>query len=557
MNNDHRAILRRIAGWKVQARHLLLRTIAVLSVAAGGALVVTPVRAEHDKPTAHHHHDRHRSPALVRVQEGWLRGISDEEHRAEFGPDAPGGAPVDEFLGVPFAEAPTGERRFAPPARLRSWRGVREAKTLSVFCAQQGLESQEDCLQLNIYRPRVVDRDLPVLFDVPGGAFMVGGGEGFRGRKLASEQRVIVVSINYRLNAFGFLRLPGAEKDPELPQGNQGLRDQQAALNWVRRNIRHFGGDPNRITLSGQSAGATSVCAHLASPPVRDKFAAAASFSGPCTATEPEVMEERSAAVVEAVGCADAASVLACLRGKTQEELLNGLGWFQAELIRDPELLPVLPQDAIHTGEVARVPMMLGLTSDEVRIFLTGDYPLAAEDYSTRLEAEFPGLGAEVAAEYPATSFEEPFYGLSQAISDVFGNCTARSEAAALAQWMPLFFYEFSDPAAPAPVWMPVPEGMSMGPTHSSDGPYIFDRENMVQPDAAPFTAQQRRLGRQMRRALAALMRRGTPSPRFGPYWPEYNSATDLTMLLEPGGIHVIDDHFERHHCGFWEGVGF
>lgn len=490
---------------------------------------------------------------LVRVAEGWLRGLSDEAFPQTDGAEGAAKQPVDAFLGVPYAAPPVGELRFAPPQALPRWQGIRDATTVSTDCAQAGgTQSTEDCLQLNIYVPRHAGANLPVLFFLPGGGFMVGGASGFVGRELASQERVIVVTVNYRLNAFGFLRLPGAAEDSSLPQGNQGLLDQQAALTWVQRNIARFGGDPTRITMAGSSSGATSTCAHLASPNVQDSIFAGFIWSGACSANAPEEMESRSADLLINAGCAEEADVLGCLRSKSTEELIGALGAFQADIISGTPELPLHPMDAVAAGSFANAPLMVTETSDEARIFFTDLFPLPEDAYVSLLDAFVPGRGAAIASEYPASEFEDPFYGFTQMLSDMAGNCLVRGEVAELSEVTTVFFGEFADPNAPAPAWAPQPEGLVLGPTHTADTPYYFDRAGTVRPDAAPFDDEQEHLRWEMRRALGALMRKGNPSPRHGTAWPAYSPETDLAMLLEPGSVHVISDHATRHHCDFW-----
>lgn len=504
---------------------------------------------------------------LVRVEQGWLRGVSDEERRAAADESSeqnqPGRYRVDEFLGIPFAAPPIGDLRFRPPRAAPSWRGVREAREISVLCAQGNAESTEDCLYLNVFRPRGVRGKLPVLFYIHGGSFMVGSASEYRGRKLASDMPAVVVTTNYRLNVFGFLTLPpeqpsahDEEAEPGSPgaglSGNYGLLDQRAALRWVQRNIERFGGDPSRVTISGHSAGASSVCAHLTSPSARGLFSGAIIQSGPCSSAPRGVTDPQGLELAARLGCTDPASAADCLRALPAAELLEGLGDFAANVTIDPELLPLGPREAITAGALAPVPVIIGGTRDEARIYLSSFFPLAPERYPLVLEDYLPGLSAQVSVEYPHEDYDDPVYALSSALNDAFAGCPLRQLAADLSRVTPTYVYEFDDPHAPEPHWMSLPPGYELGSSHSSDGPYLFEREGLTQPDAAPFDRAQLALGKAMRRTLGAFARTGDPSLRSGPYWPEYEPDTDLVLLMAPAGLDVITDYSERHHCDFW-----
>jgi para-nitrobenzyl esterase len=389
---------------------------------------------------------------------------------------------------------------------------------------------------------------------------MVGSASEFRARKLASEIPAVVVTTNYRLNVFGFLTLPPSGFDEPAAaappsSGNYGLLDQQAALGWVQRNIGRFGGDASRVTLAGHSSGGTSVCVHLASPPAWGSFSGAMIQSANCVSVERDVLEAGSVTFASALGCTDPASAASCLRALPTDSLVSGLGGFQAAFSVDPALLPVALPEAFTTGDIARVPTLLGTTHDELRIFLSALFPLAPARYPEMLESSFPGFGAELAELYPADAYADPLYAYSAALSDAVTNCPTRQTAAQLSRATATYYYEFDDPNAPAPHWMPVPPGFVMGSTHSSDAPYIFDRDGLVQPDAPPFDSAQLSLGRELRQAIGAFLRAGDPSLPAGPSWPAYEPETDLVMLMQPGGLNVTPAYEELHHCDFWASV--
>ncbi|ELU10945.1 hypothetical protein CAPTEDRAFT_27472, partial [Capitella teleta] len=186
------------------------------------------------------------------------------------------------FLGIPYADPPTGELRFRPPKPKSSWKGVLSTKefaqkVLSPFALPQDQDdTSEDCLYLNVYTPRISkDAMLPVVIYIHGGTFSLGMGSVFDGARIAVRENVVAVSFNYRLGALGFL----STRDDAAP-GNYGLLDQVAVLQWVRTNIAKFGGNPKKVTLWGEEAGATSISLHMVSPLTKDLFHNAIIHSG-------------------------------------------------------------------------------------------------------------------------------------------------------------------------------------------------------------------------------------------------------------------------------------
>ena len=242
-----------------------MRTLIALAAAAASMLAVSTVA-----PAPAAADPRPPEPGVVRIDSGWLRGSVADDHVT--------------YTGIPYAAPPVGERRWQPPARPRPWHGIRDATTPSPFCPQgnsfTGIVGQEDCLYLDVTVPTNVERGerLPVLVWLYGGGFGSGGAREVDGARFATAGDVIVVTINYRLGALGFLSAPALD----TAGGNYGLMDQAEALRWVRRNAARFGGDPGNVTLAGQSAGARAVCAHLASPGSRGLFHRAITQSGAC-----------------------------------------------------------------------------------------------------------------------------------------------------------------------------------------------------------------------------------------------------------------------------------
>ena len=272
---------------------------AALAVAAGPAVSSAAADRRSDGP-------------VVSTQSGAVRGVT--EGRAE------------QFLGLPYAAPPLRELRFAPPAARAEWRGVREADRQSPACLQfepTGVREEqtlsEDCLYLDVYRPRDTRRrdQLPVMVWFHGGGNTQGTGVIYGGRTMAAKTDTIVVSVNYRLGALGFLAHPALSA--ETPRGLGQLRatmDQLASLQWVQRNIANFGGNPDNVTIYGQSAGGQAVCNLLAIPSAKGLFHRAIAQSSACTNSRNTLAAGEASGVgfATAVGCTDPASVVACLR---------------------------------------------------------------------------------------------------------------------------------------------------------------------------------------------------------------------------------------------------
>ena len=212
------------------------------------------------------------------------------------------------FQGIPYAAAPIGELRWQPPRPVPAWRGMRDASKPATRCVQDtardpdyGLATGEDCLSVNVWSPTGA-AGRPVMVWIHGGAFANGSADPYDARWLVTKGDIVVVTINYRLGALGFLAHPAL--GPPGDVGNYGLSDQQAALRWVRDNIAAFGGDPGKVTIAGQSAGGMSVCDHLVAPGSAGLFRAAIIASGPCSAQAQLATAERdSAAYAAGLGC--------------------------------------------------------------------------------------------------------------------------------------------------------------------------------------------------------------------------------------------------------------
>ena len=288
-------------------------------------------------------------PLVVRTDHGLVRGL--RQHGAR------------EFLGIPYAAPPTGADAWRPPQPFPPWQGVRAATKPGHDCAQTGSLATgvpstslfENCLFLNVYTPpRAAGRPLPVMVWIHGGGFTGGAGRIYDGAVLAAKRHVIVVTINYRLSAFGFLALPSLDAEsPDNSSGNYGLMDQQAAMRWVQGNAFAFGGDPGKVTIFGESAGGASVCANMASPTALGLFSHAIAESG-CIFPTPgkKAAERQGTALAKSLGCTSAATAAACMRTKPVAAILKAEP--SAELSWGPVsggfTLPLSPQRDVQVA---------------------------------------------------------------------------------------------------------------------------------------------------------------------------------------------------------------
>ena len=312
--------------------------------------VITPPQAQTD-------------PALAHTTTGTVRGVVESDHRL--------------FAGIPYAAPPVGPLRFRPPAPAKAWTGVRDATKPGPRCIQDpggdpefGRQSDEDCLTLNVWTPAATGPPKPVMVWIHGGSFTGGSGKIYDGQWLVARGDIIVVTINYRLGTLGFLAHPALGPPGEV--GNYGLEDQQAALRWVRDNIANFGGDPEKVTVAGQSAGGMSVCDHLVAPGSKGLFRAAIIQSAPCGAQADLPKAEQSSLDYAArAGCGDPKTAADCLRALPVDKLREPVTFYNIgeDALPGPvtgtAALPVDPVTAIARDDAARVPVLIGTNRDE------------------------------------------------------------------------------------------------------------------------------------------------------------------------------------------------
>jgi para-nitrobenzyl esterase len=408
---------------------------------------------------------------------------------------------VTAFLGVPYAAPPVGDLRWRAPAPFAPWQGVRDATAKGPACPQSrgtllgSAPTSEDCLTLNVWTPSGAPgstQRLPVMVFVHGGGFTAGtvAGREYDGDALA-RRGVVLVNFNYRLGQLGFLAHPAlaAEDSTHRSAGNYGLLDQQAALRWVQTHIASLGGDPNNVTLFGESAGSISVCAQMASPLARGLFHKAISQSGPCSfvltpqrdiPAAPMLQSAESLALrfAREAGC-EATPTAACLRALPVDRVLTAAPT-PVELTRfgaryqpniDGHVLPEMPWVSFLAGRVARVPFLSGTNRDE-GTFFTFSAPVATEAaYRAAVEALVPGHAAEVVERlYPPSAHGNSANAAFTAfLGDAVFVCPARAQARLVA-------------AAGSPAWLyhftrlnRAGTALGLGVFHTAELPYVFD----------------------------------------------------------------------------------
>ena len=472
---------------------------------------------------------------------------------------------VNAFLGIPYAAAPVGDLRWKPPAPAPAWTTPRMATSIGLACPQvsnaltgAAPPNGEDCLFLNVWTPTSAT-NAPVMVFIHGGSFTFGqGGDPLYDGAALSHLGVIVVTINYRLGALGFMAHPAlSAEDAHGSSGNYGLLDQQAALGWVKTNIAAFHGDPTKVTIFGESAGAISVGAHIVSPLAAGLFSRALSESGtvylvteplkdPSTPSTVDSAEEYGAAFATKLGCTDA-SPLACLRGKAVADILSAQGnsleltpgvTFSPNV--DGYVLPSSPILRMTAGQTNDVPYLLGTNADEATLFdstltITND-----TEYRAAVAAEAPTLVDSILAIYPSSAYPTPKDAFNAFMTEALFVCPARFVARASASRVKqtyLYQYTHVDSVGAALGW---------GAFHSSELPLVFGNFTGVFSGA---TDVEKSLSASMMGYWTRFAATGDPNDPSGAAlaWPQYTEAADQNIVL--GDTISVEANLVKDHC--------
>lgn len=465
------------------------------------------------------------SNGYARVQEGMLKGRVLDNN-------------VKVFHGVPYAQPPVGYLRWRYPQPAIPWGGVRMADRWGSVSLQfdmsetESLENfrSEDCLYLNVHTPAMSEEAaLPVYLFIHGGGFM-GGSSGhlYHGETLA-QQGMVVVTINYRCNLFGFLAHPAlTAEDPNHTSGNYGIADMIAAIKWVYRNARAFGGDPEKITIGGQSAGGAGVMAVISSPLTGGMVKGALVESGVFNIDREDLpdlakAEQMGMEIAEALGAHTAEELRALPAKAIVEYAFSGKthGMRMAPVL-DGYLLPHSIREAFENGAAGDIPVIFGINARE---FIAGHKPddaMPEDVYAKRI-----GIDKSIAdTVYPSGTDLERITSLHELISDrMLKKCMTLSLARPNAR---SYIYYFQKP-------IPNDTNDFYGAPHSCEMPYIFGRPGYgaANPwDQREWTEWDYDMMRAFQNYLRAFVCHGAPDPKYFPAWPAYSSDAPMTMVI-------------------------
>ena len=502
--------------------------------------------------------------AIVFVAGGWPSGIpglaQEAPPRAETVSGIIEGAWVDDeagisvFRGIPFARPPVGELRWRPPAPMEPWTGTRPATEFGPACwqarnaddspyARGELPRSEDCLTLNVWAPAEGEAPRPVMVWFHGGGHTSGVGSAkiFDGTALA-RKGVILVSANYRLGPLGFLAHPSlTAESPHASSGNYGILDHVATLEWVRDNIAAFGGDPDNVTIFGQSAGSWSVCTLQASPLARGLFHKAIGHSGGCfgaprahlATTGGQATDvsghDTGLAIADALGVTgDGPEAAAALRAAAPETILEAQRTARrgTGLLIDGWVLPALPDEIFRTGKHHDVPVILGSLSDEGTTLYAGMAEPPREEFEDGVRARYGVHGDAVLTAY-ASEISRSTKTAGQAIqADRSFTWQMRAWARAIGSSNDVYLYYFSHAPPVFRLYLPdrpeldYPDGLrGAGAYHSGDLAYAFGNVGLV---GIGWNARDHELADQITSYWVNFATTGDPNAEGLPTWPRY-----------------------------------
>jgi para-nitrobenzyl esterase len=493
---------------------------------------------------------------------------------------------VTRFLGIPYAKPPVGSLRWMPPQPVTKWTAVRKADKFGPICAQVTTlgpfagppNSNEDCLYLNVFTGDTKAKR-PVLVWIHGGGYFDGASNDYDPAKLVIRGKLVVVTFNYRLNLFGFMAHPALDAEGHA-FGNYGIMDMQAVLQWVNRNAAAFGGDPNNVTVGGQSAGAGASSALVVSPASKGLIHRAIFQSGGYTPfASRQTAEARGQKFAAAAGCTTG-DIAKCLRALPAARIagLAGTASATSPLVGGPLLdgtiLPRQLIDSFQSGAFNQVPMMMGTTADEgnfnagiTQYFKPGRAALDEKDYRGYLQRTYggnAGPGGGLPA-YPKTTMDEVMaqYPVAKAGAQTAWDaahsdaqaCRGSYTAPAIAAHAPLYMYLFNDRTAQT--YFPKMPGFRPLAYHTADIAYLFTGYHGG-PEGAPITLTpaQSQLSDRLVDAWANFARSGNPSSASDAPWPRWKKDGAAYLVQDANWTTMTNAQFAAaHNCGFWNKI--
>jgi len=458
---------------------------------------------------------------------------------------------INTFKGIPYAAPPIGQNRFASPQPVKPWKGVFDAFQSSPIVPQPPSapelraiiheQSEADCLSLNIWTPGLDDKKRPVLFWIHGGSLLGGSNADFNGQPMSARGDVVVIAINYRLGAFGFLYVPGIT-------ANVGLLDQVAALKWVNQNIKNFGGDPTNVTIFGESAGGLCVSTLMTMPRAKGLFKRAIIESNVCNpdASQPEKGEAVGKRLYSILGIKYAD--MDTLRSVAPEKLIGAYQQAIASRVWadtyppfiDGDVLLMHPYDAIKKGIAKDIQVIAGTNENESGLFSLWDPNVDKLDeehlknrfrYSRSAVGESDARVEELYRVYTGTLKPAPFntlrYAWEQFNTDQMFRVPVHRYLELQSKHQPVVYaYQFS--------WQTPELGGRLGAAHALEIPFVFNTLT-----AEPFgifpkqTAETDKLSFAILEAWVNFARSGNPNHKKIPAWPQYNPKTRPMMVFD------------------------
>ncbi|KAM5134236.1 cocaine esterase-like [Callospermophilus lateralis] len=487
-------------------------------------------------------------------------------------------AGVHTFLGIPFAKPPLGPLRFAAPVPPEPWSGVRDGTSHPAMCLQNAdamniealnlgiinlppMPMSEDCLYLSIYAPAHAREgsNLPVMVWIHGGALVMGSASMCDGSILAAIENVLVVTVQYRLGVLGFF-----STGDQHATGNWGYLDQVAALRWVQQNIAHFGGNPDRVTIFGQSAGGTSVSSLVVSPMSQGLFHGAIMESGvallPGLITSSSKDVSTMVANLSACGQVESEALVSCLRGKSEQEMLAITKTFSViPAVVDGAFLPRHPQELLASADFQPVPSIIGVNNDEYGWVITmGVSPPEIQKeidretkrtFLQRTSAEMMKLPAECAdllmEEYMGDNKDPHTLQLQfqEMMADFFFVMPALQVAHDQSSHAPVYFYEFQHrPSIYKNIKPP-----HVKADHGDEIIFVFGSH--INGIRVELTEEEKLLNRRMMKYWANFARNGNPNGEGLPHWPLFDQDQQYLQLdIQP----AVGQALKAHRLQFW-----